>query len=201
MGIETETMALADLTRYLDNMALEAGMIEENPVFEEVCEHLDGPAAGRDRMRDILRSLIRIRIADPKGFDVLCLKALHPDLTHAQITEIMTAAERAQWGGRQRCVERVARLLDRFPFLAAVLRFDRRGGARTFGHVSGRTLAGEYRALKQREAGKPAAERIRALGPDGLYAELATRYRICDTLGRPGWEAVRARISRARAGQ
>lgn len=58
-----ESMDVAELARLLDHAALEAGDIEESPVFDDVCMSLDGEdidAAVNGIMQNALRSLLSL---------------------------------------------------------------------------------------------------------------------------------------------
>jgi hypothetical protein len=160
-------------------------------------------AAGENRGRIVamVRYLLELRVRDESAFDLLCLKILNPDLTHAQLAEIMREGERVQWAegsGRVRSYERFKRLAERFPELADVVSFDRRGGDQSRGTVHPADLDREYRYLVDRERRKPRGKRRKAKGKGGLYHEVARTCGVKGRNGKPSWQAAEQRIVRWR---
>lgn len=190
------TMSPQDMARLVDRAALDKGIIQENEVFDSVCLELDGPEDDLgDKLRTAVRSLMQMRVADGKGFDLLCLKTLFPRMTHAEMTELMNALDKTAWSHRARACERLQGLVEKFPELENVLIFDQRGGARRR-KVTGRQLAQEYEELKRMEKMKPKGERRNRQGEGGLMDELAHRHHVTGITGKPSWYAVFKRLQR-----
>lgn len=132
MRARTEPIDAQTLARLVDRNALDGGLLPLNPVLDHAMEALDGAgeAETSGRVAFVVRRLLELRIADPQGFDLLCLKTLSPGLSQERLRTIMNAMGRARWGNRARVCESLRDLLERFPELNGVLLMDRRGGAR-----------------------------------------------------------------------
>lgn len=164
----------------LDGLAVEAGLMEEG-MGEEYGE------GWSEKAGVLVRGLLEMRLRDPGGFDLLCLKALFPDATHARLAALAKGLGGVV-GSRSRCCEKLGELAREFPEVRGVFRFDRRGGWQ--GGVKAGTLAEELEALRGEWPG------VSASGENGLYWMLAERHGIAGRDGRPSWVAVKMRIRR-----
>lgn len=201
MGLDKDIVevTVADLEAMIDRLALSRHWIGESPVYEAVAEKLDGPTG--DQFRPLLlravQRILELRISDPQGFDLTCIKLLCPDMTHDDLAEAMTAMGHAGLGHRARSYERLKIFVARFPMFQALLNFDARGGDREkHGVVSGEKLLADYEAMRADEKAKPPAARLRAKGHGGIYHKLACRYGIRGRDGKPSWAEVQNRLMR-----
>ncbi|MFA5634554.1 MAG: hypothetical protein WC977_01485 [Anaerovoracaceae bacterium] len=83
----------------------------------------------RVRLSKLLRELLRLRLANPRGFDAFALKVLFPRLTHAEVARIISMIGHALWSNRARSCEVLRAMLEAFPELRTVLSWDTRGAA------------------------------------------------------------------------
>ena len=187
--MDTVEVTVADIERLMDRMALERGWLDGKTPYHAAAVALDSTEGGQDfgpLLLQAMRKLLELRVADPKGFDVTVLKTLCPDMTHNDLAQAMTALHHAGWSHRARSREAVKRLVERFPALAGLLSFDRRGGDR-HAKPTRRAMAEAFAEL----AGtRPLS------GPAGVYHELACRFGIRGRDGRPSWMAAKKRCQR-----
>ena len=197
--MDTVEVTVADLEAIIDRLAVKHAWVDGNPVFRAVADAMDGEEDGRfgPVLLHAMRKLLELRIADPKGFDVVVLKTLCPDMTHDDLAQAMTAMDHAGWSHRARSREAVKRLVERFPQLEALLVFDKRGGDRHT-RVSGAALLAEYDRMVQEERAKPRVQRRPVKRDGSICHELACRYGIRGRDGKPSWRAVEIRIIRAK---
>jgi hypothetical protein len=195
------TVTVPDIERMMDRLALTHGFLDGHTPYHAAVLAMDNAERGEGfglLLLKALRKLLELRVADPKGFDVTVLKTLCPEMTHADLAEAMTALHHAGWAHRARSREAVKRLAERFPELAALLRFDRRGGDRHV-RVSGAVLLAEYERMVALERVKDRASRRAATRAGSICYELACRFNIRGRDGKPSWVAVENRIRRAKA--
>lgn len=187
--VEYFEVTVADIERMIDRLALSHGLINDQTPYRAAMNAIDGEEDGKfgPLLLQALRKLLELRVADPKGFDVTVLKTLFPDMTHADLAEAMTALHHASWSHRARSREAVKRLAERFPQLAGLLTFDRRGGDRRT-KPTRKTLA---KAFAELHGTMP------LYGPNGVYHALACRLNIRGRDGKPSWRAAEIRCRRS----
>ncbi|NOY81936.1 MAG: hypothetical protein GXP31_13145 [Kiritimatiellaeota bacterium] len=118
------------------NESFDGGLLSDHEVYKKLYEIIDGEGTDdlsqdvdMDRLKVVVYNLLKIRIANEKGFDILCLKIVAPEMTHEDIARVMTAMGRARWNHRARSHERVKKLLAQYPQLQGVMSWDTRGAA------------------------------------------------------------------------
>lgn len=191
---------VADMAAIMDRLALTHGFLDGHTPYHAAIEVMDGIEGGEKfgpLLLQAMRKLLELRVADPKGFDVVVLKTLAPDMTHDDLAQAMTVLGNAGWSHRARSREAVKRLVERFPQLDCLLTFDKRGGNR-HQKVTSCTLLAEYDKMAAAEEVKPRADRRPKLREGSICHELACRYNIRGRDGKPSWMAVEKRIRDAR---
>lgn len=183
------TVTVPDIERMIDRLALTHGFLDDHTPYHaaiQAMDKADGGGGFGPLLLQAMRKLLELRVADPKGFDVTVLKTLCPEMTCADLAEAMTALHHAGWSHRARAQEAVKRLAERFPQLARLLRFDRRGGDR-HAKVTHQAMAA---ALAELVGSLPLC------GPSGVYYRLACMFGIRGRDGKPSWNAARIRWNR-----
>jgi len=153
-------------------------------------------------LAEVVRYLFEARMTDEVGFDLLCLKVLHPEMTYQALAEVMVAAKRVNWAkklGRVKAYKRLRRFLGMFPEMADVFSFSNRGGDQwRSADVPTADVVKRYDELAAWNMGMDAGGRIRSQGEGGLYERVAQEFRIFGKDGQPSWQAAYKRIGRWR---